>query len=253
VGLGYRTWVTDRHTAQLEAQRDTAAVEALRLERLRIARELHDILAHSVSVMVLQAAGGQAVLRSDPDRALRAFKVIQDTGVGCTGELRRLLCLLRAAGEDSAGDLGGTPGLADVDGLVDNTRAAGVAVSREVEGAPGRVDSSVSLTVYRIVQESLTNTMKHAGAGARARVHLAWMPGRLTVTVEDHARDPRVPAADAGRLSTRHGLRGLRERVAIAGGTFEAQPTEAGFVVRAELPLQQDPVPPGGAGPDRGA
>jgi signal transduction histidine kinase len=238
-GLGHRTWLADRHVEQLEAQRDATANEAVRLERLRIARELHDILAHSVSVMVLHAAGAQAVFSSDPERARDAFRVIQDAGVGCMGELRRLLYLLRVAGEDSVDELGHPPRLADLGGLGESAGAAGVVVTREVDGAPGRLDSSVDLTAYRVVQEALTNTIKHAGAGATVRVHLAWSTDRLTVTVEDRAGNTRPPASGTDCLSTGHGLRGLRERVAIAGGTFDAHPIGGGFVVRAVLPLHQ--------------
>jgi signal transduction histidine kinase len=241
-GLGYRTWVADRNTAALEAQRDAAVAEAQRRERLRLARELHDILAHSVSVMVLQAAGGQAMLSSHPDQARDAFNAIHDAGVGCMGELRRLLSLLRAAGEDFTGGLGQVSDFADLEELVQTSCAAGVAVSKDVEGEPGWLDSSVGLTVYRIVQESLTNTMKHAGVGATAHVRLVWQPAYLTVTVEDRASTRRTPVSHTGGLSTHHGLVGLRERVAIVGGTFEAHPVSGGFVVRATLPLKQDPT-----------
>jgi signal transduction histidine kinase len=231
--LGYRTRLAD----QRAVERDVAAADAVRSERLRIARELHDIVSHAVSVMVLQAAGARAVLGTDQHRAEAALDIVQDVGSQSMNELRRLLCLLRAASDDP--DISGTeqqPGLKDLGALLAGTRATGLTVTEQVWGTPGLLDPSVGLAAYRLVQEALTNTLKHAGPDAVARVGLNWAPEQLTITVQDDGPPPgkRTPATVA--LSTGHGLLGLRERVQTIGGTLHAGPTPTGFVVQAVLP-----------------
>jgi signal transduction histidine kinase len=231
--LGYRTRLAD----QRAAERDVAAADAVRSERLRIARELHDIVSHAVSVMVLQAAGARAVLATDRQRAEAALDIVQDVGSQSMNELRRLLCLLRAASDDpDAMDTDQQPGLDDLGALLANTRATGVTVTEQVSGTPGLLDPSVGLAAYLLVQEALTNTLKHAGPEAAARVELDWVSGQLTITVRDDGPPPGKRTSAAVALSTGHGLLGLRERVQTVGGSLHAGPTPTGFAVRAVLP-----------------
>jgi signal transduction histidine kinase len=218
--------------------REAASAEALRAERLRIARELHDIVAQAVSVMVLQAAGARAVLATDTRRAEDALDAIQEVGRQSTAELRRMLRLLRSTSIDDLPDTYDTPpGLDDLETLLERARRSGLAVSTQAEGTAGRLDPSVALTAYRLVQESLTNTLKHAGQNASVRVNLAWGPDLLTLTIEDH-RVRRGPVdAIAAKLSTGHGLLGLHERVAIVGGALSTARLATGFLVQATLPV----------------
>jgi signal transduction histidine kinase len=230
--LGYRA----RCAGQRAAERELETLNAVRDERLRIARELHDIVAHAVSVMVLQVAGARAILISDPHRAEAALDTVQDVGVQSMNELRRLLGLLRSAGSaDPAAER--QPGLDGVDALLAGAEATGLTVSKQVWGTPGSLDPSVGLAAYRLVQEALTNTLKHAGPKAAVRVGLAWTPETLTVTVQNEAPARGERAASGGSLSTGHGLLGLRERVQTAGGTLHAGPTSTGFIVQAVLPV----------------
>jgi signal transduction histidine kinase len=231
--LGYRTRLAD----QRAAERDVAAADAVRSERLRIARELHDIVSHAVSVMVLQAAGARAVLGTDRHRAEAALDIVQDVGSQSMNELRRLLCLLRVASDDP-GAVGTEqqPDLKDLGALLAGTRATGLTVTEQVWGTPGLLDPSVGLAAYRLVQEALTNTLKHAGPDATARVGLNWKPEQLTITVQDDGPPPAKRTSATVPLSTGHGLLGLRERVQTVGGTLHAGPTTTGFVVQAVLP-----------------
>lgn len=240
---GYRARVSQARLTALTADHQTARAAAIRDERLRIARDLHDIVAGSVSVMVVQAAGAQAVVRSDLSRAETALDVIQRTGTQAMTELRRLLGLLRSAGDQPAHELGPQPGLDGVDELLESLRATGLTITFRLSGTPAPIDASVSLACYRVVQESLTNTIKYAGLDSAAEIHLAWSTDRLVLEVSD--RGPHAPA-DA-RLSTGHGLLGLHERVTTLGGTFAAGPDGPGFLVRAELPVAADrrPAPTG--------
>ncbi len=199
-------------------------------------QELHDIIAHCVSVMLLQAAGARRVLASDPERAARALANIEDTGTQATAELRRLLSVLRTgdAVEDGV-ELGPQRGLSDLQPLLERVRAAGVPVRLLLHGEPGRLDPSVELTAYRIVQEALTNVIKHAGEGADATVELQWADDVLHLAVTDDGCgqvDP-VPA----QRSTGQGLLGLRERAVAVGGQLCAGPLlGGGFRVTATLP-----------------
>jgi signal transduction histidine kinase len=227
------------HRHEVDEQR-AIADQAVSVERLRIARELHDIVAHSVTIMVLHAAGAQRVVRTDPDRAADSLALIEDSGQRAMGELRRLLALLRETEEDSREEPG-TPGLAQVDQVLAAVRGSGVTASLEVSGEPRRLDTSVDLAAYRLIQEALTNVTKHLGAGARVVVTIEWEPEKVTVAVEDDGVGVRSPAASAGHpdgSAGGHGLAGLRERVAIAAGDFSAGPTDAGgFRVAARLPV----------------
>ncbi|WP_367128583.1 sensor histidine kinase [Saccharothrix sp. HUAS TT1] len=233
-------WVrlSRQHAQDLEFRRRIEAQEAVIGERARIARELHDIVAHSVTVMVLQAAGARRVLDSDPARVGRALGHIEEAGEQAMGELRRMLTALRLSYDEAGPEDGVTgrpqPGLADVDHLVGTITAAGVRVHTRVEGEPRRLAASVDLAAYRVVQEALTNVTKHVGPGAGVDVRLRWAEGELTVEVTDDGRGRRPERA----LSTDHGLPGLRERLAIVGGRLEAEPVAAGgFRVTAVLPV----------------
>ncbi|MDI6100392.1 histidine kinase [Actinoplanes sp. NEAU-A12] len=240
--LGYILRRSDLRAARMEAEH-IATEQALRAERLRIARELHDIVSHAVNVMVIQAAGARAVFPAKQAEVAGALDIIHNVGVQSMDELRRLLCLLRsAAGDEVASASSVCPGTEEIPALIETIRATGLAVSYAVEGTPVRVDSSVGLTAYRLVQEGLTNVMKHAGEGAAAEVRLVWNGGHLAVTIEDRA--PAAPHRKAGRgLSTGHGLLGLRERVTIVGGTLQACPLSTGFLVHALLPVaRQSPT-----------
>ncbi|MEU4158334.1 histidine kinase [Actinoplanes sp. NPDC026670] len=225
---GYRSWIT---RARL-TERKAAEADMLREERLRIARELHDIVAGSVSVMVVQAAGAQTVLRTDIQRTDAALGVIQQSGTQAMAELRRLLGLLRSAG-GTGDDATLGPGVDGIGELLESMRSAGLTITYRVSGTPAPVDPSVSLACYRIVQESLTNTVKHAGVDASVDVHLDWRRRGVILSVADGGGQQ---PAD-GELSTGHGLLGLRERVVTLGGVFAAGPTADGFRVRAELPV----------------
>ena len=234
--LGRWVHANRRKVLVLEQQRQVAAREAVTAERSRLARELHDIIAHCVSVMLLQAAGARRILASDPDRAAGALANIEHSGVQATGELRRLLGVLRA-GETAQTDdePDGQHGLDDVARLLGRVRAAGVVARLRTQGKPRRLDPSVDLSAYRIVQEALTNVAKHAGYGADTTVELRWNDGVLHLTVTDNGCGrPDRPSAP---LSTGHGLLGLRERAAAVGGQLHAGPLPSGgFQVTATLP-----------------
>ncbi|HEY0002574.1 MAG TPA: histidine kinase [Actinoplanes sp.] len=231
--MGYRTGLAD----QRAAQRNLETAEAVRSERLRIARELHDIVTHAVSVMVIQAAGARAVLGSDPHRAEAALDIVNDVGRQSMNELRRLLGLLRSASDEPDSlAIEQQPDLSDIDALIANTQATGLTVSKQVWGAPGLLDPSVGLAAYRVVQEALTNILKHTGPDTAVRVGLTWTTDKLTVTVQNDAPRPGKRAPAAAPLSTGHGLLGLRERVQTVGGTLHTGPTPTGFVVQAALP-----------------
>jgi signal transduction histidine kinase len=233
---------------RLQAQAETVAREAVMLERGRIARELHDIVAHSVTVMVLQAAGAHRVVDTDVGRAKQSLAHIEDVGRQAMGELRRMLTVLRANGPDATVGFGaGQLGPGDIDQLLDVVRSTGVPARLEVTGEPRRLDPSVGLAVYRTVQEALTNVTKHAGPGATAVVTLSWTPQHLTVQITD---DGRGRSGSPG-LSTGHGLIGLRERISLLGGHLVTGPTPTGgFAVTATLPEDYPDRPArDGAGP----
>lgn len=200
-------------------------------ERARLARELHDVVAHSVSLMVVQAKGGAAILAQDPARAAQAFSTIEASGRQALEELRRMLGLLREEGDD-APSRHAQPGLAEVPALVEAIRATGLEVAMSTEGEPGALAPSADLSAYRVVQEALTNVLRHSGA-RRADVSLRWRPEELEVRVHDDGTGAvRLDLPSGGR-----GLLGLRERVGLLGGTVHAAPRpDGGFEVRALLP-----------------
>jgi signal transduction histidine kinase len=228
---GYYAALEER-AARLEAERHAEAKVAAAAERARIARELHDVVAHHVSVMVVQADGAGYVLRSDPDRAATALAAVSATGRHALTELRRLLGVLRSDGEQAS--LAPVPGLGELRELLDQSRAAGLEVSYTLTGLPRELPEGAELAAYRVVQESLTNTRKHAGLAATAAVTLQYEPDGLIVAVTDDGMAP--PTDEPGG----HGLAGMRERVAMYGGTVTAGPLPGGgFAVRAWLPARK--------------
>ena len=247
--------------AEQEAQRQQAEAErgrhALAEERLRIARELHDVLAHSLSVVTVQAGVGRKVGAARPAEALRALRSVEEASRGALDELRRVLCLLRIddePGETPAVDVGTgvparspalapAPGLGDLDTLAAMVRTAGITVRVDLTGDATAVPPAAALTAYRIVQEALTNVVRHA-TGAEAVVRVGISPDGVRIRVTDSGRDPRAwPAHLAdGDVTVRneiggHGIAGMRERAAIFSGTLEAGPLPGGgFQVAAFLP-----------------
>ncbi|MDI6101540.1 sensor histidine kinase [Actinoplanes sp. NEAU-A12] len=230
VRLAYFDLLEER-ARRAEADREGRARVTVIQERARIAREMHDIVAHSLAVIVTQAQGGELVAAKSPERAAIALGTIATTGRLALADMRRLLGVLRAEGPGSTGS-GPQPTLADLPQLLDQVRAAGLTVRRTDDGTPRPVGSATELTAYRLVQESLTNTLRHAGSSACADLRLTWSAHELIVTVGDDGRGATTPGNTAG-----HGLIGMRERVAVLDGKLTAGPKPGGgFEVRAVLP-----------------
>jgi signal transduction histidine kinase len=216
-----------------EANQRALAEQAVADERRRIARELHDVVAHHVSVMGVLATGARRVLPRRPEAADEALGTIEDTSRTTLRELRRLLDVLRTEAEPAA-DLAPQPDLAGIGTLVEQVRDAGLPVVLKVDGEPRGLDPGVALTVYRIAQEALTNALKHAGP-ATAEVRLRFGVYWLTVEVDDTGRGP-AP----GRTTLGHGLVGMRERVTLYGGTLRTGPRPGGgYRVYAKIPVEQ--------------
>jgi signal transduction histidine kinase len=214
----------------LVREREEKAATAVAEERNRIARELHDVIGHSVSVMTVQASAVRRLMREDQGKERAALETVESTGREALAEMRRMIGVLR--GSDGAPDLSPPPTLAQLDRLVDTVRAAGLDVVVETEGEPVPLPAGLDLTAYRLVQEALTNTLKHAAA-TRAAICLRYRGGVLTVAVKDDGRGPE-PDARPGT-----GLLGMRERVAVYGGHLFAGTAEGGgYELRAELPLE---------------
>jgi signal transduction histidine kinase len=234
VGLGWyrRTAyaaVLQERAERAERERETAARAAVAEERARIARELHDVVAHSVSVMTLQTGAVRRLLRADQAREREALDAVERTGREALVELRRLLGVLR--GPDEQAELAPQPGLSELQALVTRTEAAGLPVELRIEGEAAQLPAGIDLSAYRIVQEALTNSLKHAGA-ARAEVAVRYRPDAIHIEVSD---DGRGPARGNGNGQ---GLVGMRERASLYGGELSAGAREGGgFVVRARLPL----------------
>lgn len=217
---------------RLDSEHEMHTRVAALAERARLAREIHDVVAHSVSVMVIQAGGARTVMDGDPERAEHALLSVERAGREALAEMRRLLGML-GDGERMR-ELAPQPGLEDLDELIARTRSAGLATSISVSGEPVTVPPGLSLCAYRVVQEALTNTIKHAGA-ARAQVSVRWHGDELELEVAD---DGRGLAARSELESGGHGIIGMRERAALHGGAIEAGPLPSGgFAVRARIPL----------------
>jgi signal transduction histidine kinase len=214
---------------RLEREREEQAQLAVAEERGRIARELHDVIAHGVSVIVVQSQAGPHLV-GDPQRAIDVFRAIESSGRDALVELRRLLGILRS--EDQQLAIGPQPGLGSLQSLVEQMRASGLPVELRIEGEPVHVPAGVDLSAYRIVQEALTNVVKHAG-DATAEVVIRYRAHTLELDVVDdgHGHAPGINGSG-------HGLIGMRERAALYGGTLDAGPRDgSGFAVRARLPF----------------
>jgi signal transduction histidine kinase len=218
------------------AQRDQEARRATVAERLRIARELHDIVAHHVSVIVIQAQGAQRVAGREPDRARQAMADVERTARTALEEMRRMLGLLRSPDDaEDSGSLDVAHGVADIAALADRMTGAGVAVMVRTTGEAFAVPEDVGLAVYRIAQEALTNVLKHAGP-AHAEVHLHYGE-QLEITVADDGRGAAAVLTGTAPPGAGRGTTGMRERVAMLGGKFTARPQPGGgFRVHAVIP-----------------
>jgi len=241
-GFGNMAWLSARREAEIEERaaqlrrsQEQNTRGAIIAERLRIARDLHDVVAHHVSVMGVQAGAARRVLDKDPELAREALQTVESTARTAIGELRGLLGVLRAEDvEPPAETHEASPGLDQLDELVTSARAAGLQVTHGVYGEPRPVPQGVALSAYRVVQEALTNVVKHAGA-RQAEVRVRYLDNALEIEVTDDGRGP-GKSKDGG-----FGLVGMRERVAVHGGELEAGPRrDAGYRVRASLPVGGD-------------
>ena len=227
-----REHVLELLTVDLEREREEKARAAVAEERVRIARELHDIVAHAISVIVLQARGGRRSLATDPEETREALDTIEATGSQALAEMRRLLGMLRRDDEEIA--LAPQPSLRYLDALAAQVREAGLPVDLSVEGEPTELPPGVDLSAYRIVQEALTNALKHAGP-ATARVVVRYRENDLELEIAD------TGAGASASDGEGHGLAGMRERVSLYGGKIGTGPRDGGgFAVRARLPLDSD-------------
>ena len=256
--VGRRLRLRSERAAQLLEEQAAEARRIVIEERTRIARELHDVVAHRVSLMTVQAGAAKAVAAEDPEGALRAMAAVEEAGRQALDELRHLLGVLRP--ETGLDGLGPQPGLADLPRLVEQTRGAGLDVSLATDGLSGELPARVDLFAYRIVQEALTNVLKHAGPGARTQVRLGSDRKGIVIEVVDDGNGLEPPSAAAGSLrpagspvddrqdrrsgrSAGHGIVGMRERARLLGGTLEARPRpDGGFRVVAHLPTGGEPA-----------
>jgi signal transduction histidine kinase len=219
----------------LDLERDQEVRLAATAERARIARELHDVVAHSLSVVIAQADGGRYAGRTDPEAATGALEAIAATGRQALTDMRSLLGVLREGGGE---EYAPQPDVDAIPALVEDVRTSGLDVDLIVEGEPRPMPAGPQLAAYRIVQESLTNVLKHAGPACRAWVRLQWRPDALELSVLDDGRG--ASAAMVASDGNGQGVRGMRERAALHGGRLEAGPrTGGGFGVHAALPYGQ--------------
>lgn len=214
---------------------DSLRERGAREERTRIAREVHDVVAHSLAVMVSQAEGGRMVSGAGSPEA-RVFRTIADTGREALTDMRSLVGVLRAGRDSSAAGPAPQPGLADLPALVDRVRVAGTPVTVHESGNTGELSAVGELTAYRVVQEALTNVVKHAAPGAAATLRLQWQPEALVVEVHDEGGVGRSRPADG---SGGHGLDGMHERVGLVGGCMDVARTERGWRVAARVPTRR--------------
>jgi len=224
-----RMLTLERLTVELEAERDARAREAVTVERARIARELHDVVAHNISVMGVQAVAANRILKADEPEVRTALTAIETTGRETVDEMRRMLGILRRSDDELA--LAPQPSLRDLDALVTQLRAAGLRVEARVEGEPRALPTGLDLSAYRIVQEALTNALKHA-APSHVEVVVRYAEDAVVIEVTDDGS-----GGSAGR-GTGNGLVGMRERVALFGGELRAgRRVEGGWALHATLPI----------------
>lgn len=229
---------------RLEVERDQAARISTAAERTRIAREMHDIVAHSLSVVVAQADGGRYAAQQDPAAAIRALTTISETGRAALTDMRRLLGVLRGPGEDGADAaspaLAPQPAGGELADLVAQVRATGLRVSLVQIGTPPPLPPGTGLTLYRICQESLTNILKHAGPDPTATLMVTWRPQAVEIKVTDDGRGAAANTDGAGQ-----GVLGMRERAVMLGGSLTAGPRPGGgYQVVAHIPLTGAPLGP---------
>jgi len=233
-GLGRKleqAQAAEERATRMELQREAEARGAVAEERARIARELHDVVGHSVSVMTVQASGVRRLLKPDQEREREALLIVEQAGREALAEMRRLVGVLRRPEEAPA--LAPQPSLQHLDRLIEQARDAGLPVDVQIEGDATELPAGIDLTAYRLVQEGLTNAIKHAKA-TRAEVVVRYGPHTLELVVSDDGRGFSGGSSDGGG----HGLVGMRERVAVYGGTLEAGARpEGGYTLHARLPL----------------
>jgi signal transduction histidine kinase len=246
LGLGLyfaarRAYLAELHdrAERLERERDQQAELAAAAERARIAREMHDIVAHHLTVMTTLAEAAVAASASSPEKATDVMRSVAATGRRALADTRRLLGVLRErdrTGAGSAADLQPVPDLGQLDVLIEQVRSAGLDTTLELRGQAPDLPAGTQLAVYRLVQEALTNTLKHGGEGARASVRLSFVPGELRVDVNDDGAGSAAPAT----AGVGGGLPGMRERIRAYGGDVQAGPRQpAGWAVSARLPLDE--------------
>ncbi|MBP2404309.1 Nitrate/nitrite sensor protein NarX [Streptomyces netropsis] len=230
----------EERAARLEKEREQQSRMAVVAERARIARELHDVVAHNVSVMVVQADGAAYVLDASPEQAKQALETISGTGRQALAEMRRLLGVLRTDEGGEGGEYVPQPDVEQIGDLVEQVRSAGLPVDFRIEGSPRPLPSGVELTAYRIVQEALTNTRKHGGPDAAASVRLTYFDDGLGLLVEDDGRGAQHELYEEGGADGMgHGMIGMRERVGMVGGTLDAGPRAGGgFRISVLLPIR---------------
>lgn len=249
--FGERSWhaaaqrfALEERTRELEAQREITAAQAVALDRLRIARELHDVVAHHVSVMGVQAGAARLMIDRDPAEATRLLAGVEQASRDAIGDFRQLLEALRQPGDDGSHEPASV-GPSDIGRLAQESRDAGLPTDFTVIGDPVPVPSTVGVNLYRIAQEALTNARRHAGTGAAADVRLRWDPDAVQLEIVNTGRTVGVLRPGLGQL-------GMRERALASGGEIELQPRpQGGFRVRVTIPTQADPArtgsPQGGA------
>jgi signal transduction histidine kinase len=244
---GFYAAARSQHAGEQQAhavrERDQREQITVANERAQIARELHDVVAHNVSVMVVHAEGGRQALDHDPELTRQALDTIWTTGKQALAEMRRIVGVLRD-GDDAGAIYAPQPGVAQIPELVEQVRSSGPDVNLITEGEPGQLPPGLQLVIYRVVQESLTNVLKHAGAGAKATVRVVYGENAIMINIEDDGagRAGSVPTPDTGAPG--HGLVGMRERVAAFGGRLDTMPfPTGGFLVHAWLPVHARSAP----------
>ncbi|MFS2279539.1 sensor histidine kinase [Microbacterium sp. OR21] len=244
--FGERSWhaaaqrfALEQRTRELEAEREITAAQAVALDRVRIARELHDVVAHHVSVMGVQAGAARLVIDGDPEQAKQMLAGIEQASREAIGDFRQLLETLRDPGDEGS-DEPSSIGLADIERLAQASTDAGLPTDYAVIGEPVPVSSTVAVNLYRIAQEALTNARRHAGAGASADVRLRWMPDAVELEIVNTGRTVGLLRPGLGQL-------GMRERALASGGEIELQPRpQGGFRVRVTVPVRTTAPAPGG-------